>query len=65
MSKFTPKRSCFPSGVKHPNAKLTPKMVRRIRELRKEGLSYRTLGLVFDVSHMTIREIIRGNTWKD
>jgi hypothetical protein len=59
-----PKRSGFPSGVDHPNAKLTPKKVRKIRELHQTGLSYRTLGAIFDVSAMTIKDIIKWSTWK-
>lgn len=46
-------------GEDHQNAKLTNEEVNRIRELHREGLSYRTLAMKFDVSKGLIARICR------
>lgn len=54
----------FPCGAKHPNAKLTAAKVRLIRTYRQRGVSLRALAKRFDVSHMAIKRIVDGVTWK-
>lgn len=54
----------FPCGAKHPNAKLTAAKVRLIRTYRQRGMSLRALAKRFDVSHMAIKNVIDGVTWK-
>lgn len=38
--------------------------IRRIRELRLNGLSHRAIGKELGVTHSTIGYILRGKTWK-
>jgi len=47
------------------HAKLTEDEVRRIRKIRKTGLSYKKIGNIFGVNHGTIFHIIKRNTWKE
>jgi hypothetical protein len=58
-------------GEDHQNAKLTNCEVEMIRELHREGLSYRTLAMKFEVSKWAIARICRyerraetPHTWK-
>lgn len=51
-------------GSDNPNSKLTEEQVKEIHYLGERGkLSYRTMGLMFNVSHETIRQIIDGKKW--
>ncbi len=45
-------------------AKLTNHGVRRIRVLAEQGLSQRTIGARYGVTHNTIGAILRGKTWR-
>lgn len=46
-------------GEDHQNAKLTDAEVELIRELHREGLSYKTLAGKFEVSKSLIRYIVQ------
>jgi len=58
-------RNRRPSGGElHWNAKLTVDDVIAIRELARDGLTYRALGSMFGVSHANIGEIVRRQEWR-
>ncbi len=48
---------------KNHSSKLTVEGVRRMRELRADGRSYRALGREFGVHHTTAREAVLGIHW--
>lgn len=47
-----------------PNRKLTPAQVRQVRKLREQGLTYRRIAEVFDVSASAVYGILTNRTWK-
>lgn len=47
-------------GEDHQNAKLTNEEVDRLLELRDEGLSYRQLARIFEISKSGARQICKG-----
>lgn len=58
-------------GEDHQNAKLTNEEVEIIRELHREGLSYKTLAMKFEVSKSLVAAICRferraevATTWR-
>lgn len=51
------------SGTRNPSAKLDPTKVRKIRELRRRGMSERKIAPMFGVSHRSINKIINRETW--
>lgn len=52
-------------GSAHRNAKLTEKVVRRIRALYDtQAISQRELAAMFNVSHQSISDALLGKTWK-
>lgn len=52
-------------GDQHVAARLTAEKVRRIRALYATGaVSHRQLGKLFDVSHVTIGDVLEGKTWR-
>lgn len=58
-------------GDSHPMAKLTNDEVERLLDLRDEGLSYRQLAVIFEISKSGARQICKGRrrcqcaaTWK-
>lgn len=53
------------AGEEAGNSVLTWAKVRRIRQLRETGLSYRELGALFEVDHTTIAQIVTKRTWKE
>jgi len=54
-----------PSGENHPLHRLINKQIIEIRELYSRGsTSHRILAKIFNVSHTTIGEIIRNETYK-
>jgi len=53
-----------PSGAGHPWAKITPEIVRLIRKLRSDGLTYRAISAVVGVNESTIGYVVRGDSWK-
>lgn len=56
-------RSAGPRGVLNPNAKLNPKAVREIRELRARGLLLREIAARVGVSRTSVRNALSGKTW--
>lgn len=52
-------------GDKSSNSKLTWEDVRKIRELKKQGLSNRKIGAIFSVSGTTIFGIVNNLSWKE
>jgi len=52
----------FRRGIRN-HVKLTDVQVKEIRRLRKSGISYRKLGLLFGVNPSTCFLIIKGTTW--
>jgi len=51
-------------GVDQPLSKLNPKKVRKIRKLRKRGVTQEKLASMFEVSRGTIRSILNGVSWR-
>ncbi len=52
-------------GEQNGNAKLTPEIVREFRSRKvSEGLSAEKLAVIYHVGASTIRQIVRGETWK-
>ena len=51
-------------GELHWNAKLTVHDVIAIRELARDGMTYRSLGSMFGVSHSNIGDIVRHQEWR-
>ncbi len=50
-------------GEKHPKAKLNQDEVRRAREYRKAGMSYGSIGGIFNVDPGTIWQAVNGRSW--
>jgi hypothetical protein len=54
------------TGVTHHHAKLTPDLVRQMREWYAEGsISFLELACEFDIAESTCREAVQGRTWAD
>lgn len=53
----------FPAGVDHPNAKITPTIVRQICDLRASGLSLAKIGAIVDLHASSVHDIVTGKTW--
>jgi len=51
-------------GELHGNAKLTVADVIAIRTLARNGMTYRSLGSMFGVSHTNIGDIVRRREWR-
>jgi hypothetical protein len=51
-------------GVLNHNAKVTPEIVRRIRELHAAGWGAKRLARAFGLNRTTAREIFLGLTWR-
>jgi DNA-binding XRE family transcriptional regulator len=51
-------------GVRNGNSKLTPDIVRQIREIRAMGVSQRHTAEMFDVSKHAVHCIEAGKTWR-
>jgi len=51
-------------GASHPPSKLNREHIRMIRHLRQTGFSFANLGMYYGVNKETIRDIIRGKTWR-
>lgn len=54
----------FKSGTAHPNAKINEDVVRQMRALRADGLSFARIGAAFGVHASTAHSAIRGHTWR-
>lgn len=53
----------FPTGTKHPNAKVDAAKVRRIRALHAEGKSVAKIGAEVGLHASTVHDITTGKTW--
>ena len=53
-----------PRGERHPKARLNPEAVRRIRALRAEGTSLRTIAANFGISRGALHNIFVGKSWR-
>jgi len=51
-------------GVRNGQSKLTAKMVRELRKLREQGLTYKVLGRRFGISLNQARRVAIGVDWK-
>ncbi len=51
-------------GLEHSNAKLSPSAARDIRDAVVKGESLRGLARRYGVDRTTIRDLVRGKTWK-
>lgn len=57
------KKMGAPQGERHGKARLSDKTVEKIRRAREEqNLSYRQLGLMFEISQWTARDIVTYRT---
>jgi hypothetical protein len=52
-----------PGHPRHPNAKLRPATVRRIRRLRARGRSTPAIARALGIPRETVWDIVRGHTW--
>jgi hypothetical protein len=50
-------------GVENSQARLTPEIVRKIRELRKSGHSYGSIGRAIGICTMQAHRIVNGKQW--
>lgn len=57
-------RNSTARGERNYNAKLSPKDIQSIRQLRKEGLSQQKIADQFGVSQSMIGYIVRNENWK-
>jgi hypothetical protein len=57
-------KGLYKKADKSPNSKLKTEDVLKIKELKRQGLSYNKIGKMFNVNHATIRNIWLGNNWK-
>lgn len=53
----------YSPGESNPNARLTETDVREIRQRAKGDITYRELAADYDVSHRTIGEVVRRESW--
>lgn len=51
-------------GEKNPSARIDETRVRRIRALRRAGLTIRAISERFGMSHSQIGNIVRGKHWR-
>ena len=58
------KKGRLPSGPNGPGAKLTIEQVRKIRELHTRGFRSSDVSNILKVKYGTIRDIMKGKTWK-
>lgn len=54
----------YPLGEAHPNSSLTIDLVRKIRELRKDGLGVRRIANRLGVGQGACSGVISGKTWR-
>ncbi len=47
----------------NPNSKLTINQINEIKKLKIQGMSYRNIAKIYNVSHPTIISIIKEKTW--
>ena len=52
------------AGELHGSAKLTVDDVLAIRMLARDHMTHRALGRIFGVSHTSIGDVVRGETWR-
>lgn len=55
---------CNIKGEKHGMSKLTDKKAKQIYDLKGSGLSARSIGIHFNISHRQVTDIFRGAAWK-
>lgn len=53
------------SGQDNPAAKVTPTQVSEIRALAAQGISRRTIGRTFGLSHQHVTKIVNRQRWAD
>jgi len=63
MTNQTPQGVKFKRGEENFAALLTPELVRKMRQLRKDGWSYRQLAFEFDVDEKHAWRICNGQAW--
>lgn len=51
-------------GETHPRTTLTAQKVRRIRALRRQGMTYRRIGELVGASASNVEHVIRGDSWR-
>lgn len=54
----------FPTGERHPNAKLTRDLVAEIRTMRDDGETLAAIAESFGLHASTVHAIVRGRTWR-
>jgi len=63
MTNQTPQGVKFKRGEENIAALLTPELVRKMRQLRKDGWSYRQLAFEFDVDEKHAWRICNRQAW--
>lgn len=51
------------TGIKHPNSKITPEIVREIRRMNSQNESQQTIADKFTISQTTVWSILHNKTW--
>lgn len=51
-------------GVLHWNAKLTPELVRQIREYAAKGKKPTAIGALLGLTRYAVQDVIRGRSWR-
>jgi len=54
----------FPTGIAHPNAKITPALADEVRRLRADGLSLAKIGGAVGLHASTVHDIVTGKNWR-
>ena len=63
MTNHMPQGVKFKRGEENISALLTPELVRKMRQLQKDGWSYRQLAFEFDVDEKHAWRICKGQAW--
>jgi len=62
--RYSVKHGRYPSGENNHNSKLSWEEVNQIREMRRNGLTLRKIGLIFNIADMTVLGIVKYKAWK-
>ncbi len=57
------RNGCQPKGEKHGKARLTKTHIKQIKRLRREGMTYKELGFMFNTDFTNIFKIVKGINW--
>ena len=55
----------YKEGYDHALCKVTPKIVKRMRELHEAGVSMRKIGQQYGMAHTSVSKIVKGERYAD